>query len=117
MRSLFIVLLLSLPGAALACPTCGTASMPGLAASDLWSGYPLQYQRSGPRLALEGAADRVIRLEGAGSVSAKPASLQVYVASDLLAPATVAAGFSWQAAPAVGLHVCGPEITLSLSLP
>jgi len=97
----------------MACPTCESAAMPGLAAADLWSGYPLQYKRSGPKLQLEGASDRVIRL----SDKPAPPRLRLYVAGDLLEPKSVAAGFSFQAAPAVGLHVCGPEVTVSLTLP
>ena len=87
--------------------------MPGLDASDLWSGYPLQYQRSGPKLQLEGATQRVFPL----STSAPAPKLKLYVAGDLLGPASVAAGFSWQAARSIGLHVCGPEVTLSVTLP
>mgnify|MGYP007046913061 CR=1 FL=1 len=114
MRILITLLLLLAPASALACPTCGTAVVPGMgAAGDLAGGYPLQYERSGSRLTLEGAKDRVIRFD----TKATPDRLEVYVAGDIFEPATVAAGFSWQAAPAVGLHVCGPEVTLSLTLP
>jgi hypothetical protein len=101
------------PRAAAACPTCGTPGMPGLTAADLGGGYPLQFRRWGPRLTLLGASDRVIRMEPPRA----RAPLQVFVAGDPLAPATVAAGFSWLPEPGVGLHVCGPELTLSLSLP
>ena len=96
--------------------------MPGLAAPDQWGAYPLAFQRSGPRLQLEGAAARMSRLKSVGldeetdndSVSDP---LQMYVAGDLLAPAVIAAGFTWRAAPGVGLHVCGPEVTFSVNLP
>lgn len=81
-------------------------------AEDLPGGYPLQFERSGARITLEGARDRVIRFE-----DATPDPLALYVAGDLLASATVAAGFSWQASKRLGVHVCGPEITLSLTLP
>lgn len=88
--------------------------MPGLAeAADLSGNYPLQYRRSGSRLTLEGAADRVIRFDGTRA----PDRLRIFVVGEPLAPPTVAAGFSWQAAPAFGLHVCGPEVTVSLTLP
>jgi len=88
--------------------------MPGLAGpADLSGNYPLQYRRSGSRLTLEGAADRVIRFDEGST----PGRLRIFVVGEPLAPPTVAAGFSWQAAPAVGLHVCGPEVTLSVTLP
>ncbi len=109
-----LLLLLLAPASALACPTCGTALVPGMgAAGDLSGGYPLQYERSGSRLELEGARDRVIRFD----TQAKADRLEVYVAGDVLKPATVAAGFSWQATRAIDLHICGPEVTLSLRLP
>lgn len=108
-----LLLLLLAPASALACPTCGTALVPGMgAAGDISGGYPLQFERSGSRLTLEGAKDRVIRFD-----EHVVDRLALYVAGDVLTRPTVAAGFSWQAAPAVGLHVCGPEITLSVRLP
>mgnify|MGYP000052721838 FL=1 len=95
----------------LGCPTCASAAQPGLAAADLAGGYPLQYARSGPYLALEG--DRVIRFDG----RATPAPLELFVAGDLLAPASIAAGFNVRAADRLRLHVCGPEVTVRVLLP
>ncbi len=119
---LLIGLAVVVPAIARACPTCSAPAMPGLAAPDQWGAYPLAFQRSGPRLQLEGAADRMSRLKSVGldeEADTDPVSdpLQLYVAGDLLAPATITAGFTWRAAPGVGLHVCGPEVTFSVNLP
>ena len=103
-----------------ACATCAAPSFSGLDAFDQVGFYPLLHQRSGPRLTLEGADARRVSLQ----VDAPPApaarssspQLLLFVADAAFGPRTVAAGFSL-ANSRVGLHVCGPEVSVSLALP
>lgn len=104
------------PSAALACATCGSPAIPGLAAKDQWGAYPMPAERSGPLLRLEGADERVLRIAPVEPLDLRGPSLELFVPGDPLAPRTVAAGFTLRHA-AVGLHVCGPEVSLKVALP
>ena len=100
----------------LACATCGSPAIPGLAAKDQWGAYPMPAERSGPLLRLEGADERVLRIAPVEPLDLRGPSLELFVPGDPLAPRTVAAGFTLRHA-AVGLHVCGPEVSLKVALP
>lgn len=104
------------PAPALACSTCGSPAIPGLAAKEQWGAYPLPTERSGPLLRLEGAEERILRLGTVAPLDLRGPSLELFVPGDPLAPRTVAAGFTLRSA-AIGLHVCGPEVSLKVALP
>ena len=108
-----LLLLLLLPAPAMACPTCGTSAMPGLgSATELIGAYPPRIGRTdAERFPLEGAADRARRLAGAGRVEARVVT--VLADRPPLEPSTILAGFSLHTG-SVGLHVCGPELTLEV---